>query len=84
LVNLTVSPTTAVPATGTVVVTVVDAVAVVAPSAGTLVGLNVTTEAAYVPAGAGLVVWSMVAEPLPPVLASVAVTVQKPLVVLEM
>jgi hypothetical protein len=35
-------------------------------------------------AGAGLVVWSMVADPLPPVPASVAVIVQKPAVVEEM
>jgi hypothetical protein len=82
LLNLTVSPAT--PA-ARLSLTVTDAVAVVELSAGTLAGLKVTAVIVYgILAGAGLVVWSTTAVPLPPVPDSVAVMVQKPLVVLEM
>jgi hypothetical protein len=81
-VKRTVSPITAAPVAS---VTVVDAVAVVAPSAGTVGGLNVIGATRNGPlAGAGLIVWSTTAEPLPPVLDSVAVIVQNPDVVEEM
>jgi hypothetical protein len=70
------------PATGVVppkTVTVAVKTWVVAPSAGSdfVAGVTVTTFA--VPGG-GLLVWVMVAEPLLPVPASVAVTVQNPTV----
>jgi hypothetical protein len=70
--------------------TVADAVAVLAPSAGRVAGLNTTLNPAKpvkpygAPAGAGLVVWSMLVEPLPPVAVSVALTVHHPAVLDEM
>jgi hypothetical protein len=64
---------------------VTDAVAVLLPSAGRVAGENVTAVLVYgVFAGAGLVVWSMLAEPLPPVAVSVALTVHHPAVLDEM
>jgi hypothetical protein len=70
--------------------TVAEAVAVLAPSAGRVFGLNVTfaptapTKPYGAPVGAGLVVWSMLVEPLPPVAVSVALTVHHPAVLDEM
>jgi hypothetical protein len=69
--------------------TVADAVAVLEPSAGRVAGLKVTfaptapTKPYGAPAGAGLVVWSIFAEPLPPVADSVALIVHQPAVVDE-
>jgi hypothetical protein len=87
-VNLTVSPATT---TGVAFITVVDAAAVLEPSAGSVAGTKVTVATVYgVAAGAGNVVWSMVALLLPagpagvPVPLSAAVTLQKPEVVEEM
>ena len=82
LAKLTVSPATAVPVE---LLTVALTDEVLAPSAGMLAGLAAPVIVFPVP-----LVWVIVAVPLPPVPAgdpppvSVAVMVQKPLVVLEM
>jgi hypothetical protein len=68
--------------------TVADAVAVLELSAGSVFGLKVTCAPAAptkpYAAGVGLAFWSMLAVPLPPVLASVALTVHHPAVLDEM
>jgi hypothetical protein len=64
---------------------VADAVAVLLPSAGTLVGLNVTADTPYgAAAGVGLAVWSILAVPLPPEALSVALMVHHPAALDEM
>jgi hypothetical protein len=83
-------------ATPGVQVTVAVTVRVVAPSAGVqavagamnvqpvLGPLVVLVTAVAIPDGFGFAVWAMVVEPLPPVALSVALTVQKPLLLEEM